>query len=131
MKLNSIRQATVRAAALGLGVVALASAPAARAQDKMTAQSLIDRQMILDQITRYYYNFGKVDRQAEESFYAEDGELILGTRHYKGKEGIKQAYNRAPRRLQLARPRRLERRLLSPQRPRVRGPLLTWRSRIR
>ena len=62
----------------------------------MTAQSLIDRQLILDQITRYYYNFGKVDRQSEESFYAEDGELILGTRHYKGKEGIKQAYHRAP-----------------------------------
>ena len=96
MKLNSIRQATVRAAALGLFCIALASAPAARAEDKMTAQSLIDRQMILDQITRYYYNFGKVDRQSEESFYAEDGELILGTRHYKGKEGIKQAYNRAP-----------------------------------
>src|SRR5580704_8207502 len=92
MKLNSIR----RAAALGLSCVALASAPAARADDKMTAQSLIDRQLILDQITRYYYNFGKVDRQSEESFYAEDGELILGTRHYKGKEGIKQAYNRAP-----------------------------------
>src|SRR5579863_2987272 len=96
MKLNSIRQATIRAAALGLSFVALASAPAARAEDKMTAQSLIDRQQILDQITRYYYNFGKVDRQSEESFYAEDGELILGTRHYKGKEGIKQAYNRTP-----------------------------------
>src|SRR5271169_3295393 len=96
MKLNSIRQATVRAAALGLCCVALATAPAARAEDKMTAQSLIDRQLTLDQITRYYYNFGKVDRQSEESFYAEDGELILGTRHYKGKEGIKQAYNRAP-----------------------------------
>src|SRR5215469_8451249 len=96
MKLNSIRQATVRAAALGLFGVALASAPAARAEDKMTAQSLIDRQLILDQVTRYYYNFGKVDRQSEENFYAEDGELILGTRHYKGKEGIKQAYNRAP-----------------------------------
>ena len=96
MKLNSIRQATVRVAALGLCAIALASAPAARAEDKMTAQSLIDRQLILDQITRYYYNFGKVDRQAEESFYAEDGELILGTRHYKGHEGIKQAYNRPP-----------------------------------
>src|ERR1041385_5482775 len=96
MKLNSILQATVRAAAMGLFGVVLASAPAARAEDRMTAQSLIDRQMILDQITRYYYNFGKVDRQAEDSFYAEDGELILGTRHYKGKEGIKQAYNRAP-----------------------------------
>ena len=96
MKLNSIRQAAVRAAALGLCSLALASAPAARAQDKLTAQSLIDRQLILDQITRYYYNFGKTDRQSEESFYAEDGELILGTKHYKGKEGIMQAYNRAP-----------------------------------
>jgi len=95
MNLSSIRQATIQAAALALCGLALASAPAARAQDKMTAQSLIDRQLILDQITRYYYNFGKVDRQAEESFYAEDGELILGTRHYKGKEGIKEAYNRA------------------------------------
>ena len=96
MKLNSIRQAGVRAAALGLCCVALASAPAAHAEDKMTAQSLIDRQLILDQITRYYYNFGRAERQSEESFYAEDGELILGTRHYKGREGIKQAYNRAP-----------------------------------
>jgi hypothetical protein len=57
---------------------------------------LIDRQLILDQITRYYYNFGKAEKQSEVSFYAEDGELILGTRHYKGHEGIKQAYNRAP-----------------------------------
>src|SRR5438045_4520189 len=96
MKLNSIRQAGVWAVALGLCCVALASAPATHAEDKMTAQSLIDRQLILDQITRYYYNFGKADRQSEESFYAEDGELILGARHYKGREGIKQAYNRAP-----------------------------------
>jgi len=83
MKLSSIRQAGVWAAALGLCCVALASAPAAHAEDKMTAQSLIDRQLILDQITRYYYNFGKAERHSEESFYAEDGELILGTRHYK------------------------------------------------
>ena len=96
MNLNSIRHAGVWAAALGLCCVAVTSAPAAHAEDKMTAQSLIDRQLILDQITRYYYNFGKAERQAEESFYAEDGELILGTRHYKGREGIKQAYNRAP-----------------------------------
>jgi hypothetical protein len=96
MNLNSIRQAAVRAGALALCGLALASAPAARAEEKITAQYLIDRRLILDQITRYYYNFGKVDRQSEESFYAEDGELILGTRHYKGKEGIKQAYNRAP-----------------------------------
>jgi hypothetical protein len=92
MKLNSIRQA----AAWGLVLFALASAPVAHAQEKWTAQTLIDRQMILDQITRYYYNFGKQERQEETSFYAEDGELILGTRHYKGHEGIKSAYNRAP-----------------------------------
>ena len=96
MTLNSIRQAGVSVATLGLCCVALANAPAVHAQDKWTAQSLIDRQLILDQITRYYYNFGKAERQSEESFYAEDGELILGTRHYKGREGIKQAYNRAP-----------------------------------
>jgi len=96
MTLNSIRQAGVSVATLGLCCVALANAPAVHAQDKWTAQSLIDRQMILDQITRYYYNFGKAERQAEESFYAEDGELILGTRHYKGREGIKSAYNRTP-----------------------------------
>jgi hypothetical protein len=94
--MNSIRQASVWAAALGLCGVVLASATAMQAEDKMTAQSLIDRQLILDQITRYYYNFGRAERQSEESFYADDGELILGTRHYKGKEGIKQAYNRAP-----------------------------------
>ena len=96
MTLNFIRRAVVVAATLGLCYVVLASAPAAHAQEKWTAQSLIDRQMILDQITRYYYNFGKAERQPEESFYAEDGELILGTRHYKGREGIKSAYNRAP-----------------------------------
>jgi len=97
MTLNFIRQAGVSAATLALWCfIALTSAPAVHAQDKMTAQSLIDRQLILDQITRYYYNFGKVERQSEESFYAEDGELILGTRHYKGRDGIKQAYNRAP-----------------------------------
>src|SRR6188508_3535711 len=95
MRLNSIRQAGLFAAMLALCCLALASGPA-HAEDKVTAQTLIDRQLILDQITRYYYNFGKAERQAEESFYAEDGELILGTRHYKGREGIKSAYNRAP-----------------------------------
>jgi hypothetical protein len=73
----------------------LTAAPQVRAED-MTAQSLIDRQLILDQITRYYYNFGKSDRQSEESFYAEDGVLILGTRKYEGREGIKSAYSRPP-----------------------------------
>jgi len=96
MKLKSIREVGLWAAMLGLCCVGLAVAPALHAEDKITAQTLIDRQLILDQITRYYYNFGKAERQAEETFYAEDGELILGTRHYQGREGIKQAYNRTP-----------------------------------
>jgi len=96
MKPNSLHQAGVWTAAVALCFVVLAGGPAARAQEKVTAQTLIDRQLILDQITRYYYNFGKAVKQSEESFYAEDGELILGTRHYKGHEGIKQAYNRTP-----------------------------------
>ena len=83
-------------AMVALTAVAFAGAASVHAQETMTAQSLIDRQMILDQITRYYYNFGKADRQAEETFYAEDGVLILGTRRYEGREGIKSAYNRPP-----------------------------------
>jgi len=89
MKMISIRQL----AAVGLCMALVATASA---QEKVTAQSLIDRQQILDQITRYYYNFGKAERQSEESFYADDGVLILGTRRYEGKEGIKSAYNRPP-----------------------------------
>ena len=104
MKLNSIRQVGVWAAALGLCFVALASAPAAHAQEKMTAQSLIDRQLILDQITRYYYNFGKAEKQSEVSFYAEDGELILGTRHYKGTKESSRPTTVLPQLLQLAQP---------------------------
>ncbi|MEO8309322.1 MAG: hypothetical protein ABI616_14905, partial [Pseudomonadota bacterium] len=92
MKMISIRQA----AAVALCAMALAGAQSVQAQEKMTAQSLIDRQQILDQITRYYYNFGLMERRAEDSFYTEDGVLILGTKRYEGKEGIKSAYNRPP-----------------------------------
>lgn len=84
-----------RTISLALCAMSWACVPA-QAQEKMTVQSLVDRQQILDQITRYYYNFGKSERQAEESFYADDGVLILGTRRYEGKEGIKSAYNRPP-----------------------------------
>jgi hypothetical protein len=78
--------------AVGLGICC--ATPVALAEEKVTAQSLIDRQMILDQITRYYYNFGREKKLPETSFYAEDGVLILGTRRYEGREGIKQAYSR-------------------------------------
>lgn len=90
--MNSIR----KVAMMALCAVSLAGAATVQAKEKMSAQSLIDRQLILDQITRYYYNFGLTERKPEESFYAEDGVLILGTRRYEGKEGIKSAYNRPP-----------------------------------
>ncbi len=53
---------------------------------------LSDRAQIQDLITRYYYNFGKPNAESFTDFYANDAELILGTKHYKGKEGITQAY---------------------------------------
>lgn len=84
-----------RAGALCIaGLFALSAMPTTRAAEQMTLQSLVDRQQILDQITRYYYNFGRSDRQSEESFYAEDGVLILGSRRYEGREAIRSAYSR-------------------------------------
>jgi hypothetical protein len=92
MIMKPIRSVVIAA----LCAASLAGAATVQAQEKMTAQSLIDRQLILDQITRYYYNFGLMERKAEDSFYAEDGVLILGTRRFEGREGIKSAYNRPP-----------------------------------
>ncbi len=67
---------------------------AARGQD-VSAKALRDRAQIQDLITRYYYNFGKSDPESFTDFYADDAELILGSTHFKGKEGITKAYARA------------------------------------
>jgi hypothetical protein len=91
MTMISIRQLSTWAAAAGLCCILMTGTPASAGQD-MTLQSLIDRQLILDQITRYYYNFGKETKVPEPSFYAEDGALILGTRRYEGREAIQSAY---------------------------------------
>ncbi|HEY6455314.1 MAG TPA: nuclear transport factor 2 family protein [Steroidobacteraceae bacterium] len=74
--------------------LALALAPAVHAQG-VTARTLVDRAQIQDLITHYYYNFGKDSPENFSDFYADDAELILGTTHYKGKDGIAKAY--APR----------------------------------
>jgi ketosteroid isomerase-like protein len=71
--------------------LALAFSPAARAQD-VTAQTLVDRAQIQDLITRYYYNFGNENPESFPNFYADDAELILGDRHFKGRDGITEAY---------------------------------------
>ena len=80
---------------LGLaGCLALVAIPATWAQD-LTPKALIERAAIQDLITRYYYNFGKPNRESFADFYADDAELILGPNHFKGKEGITEAYKRA------------------------------------
>jgi hypothetical protein len=74
--------------------LALASSPATWAQD-ITAKTLVDRAQIENLITHYYYNFGKDNPENFADFYADDAELILGTNHFKGKDGIEKAYQRA------------------------------------
>jgi hypothetical protein len=63
---------------------------------EVTAATLVDRLQIQDLITRYYNNFGRENAENFADFYAADAELILGERHYKGRDGIMQAYGRAP-----------------------------------
>lgn len=77
----------------GAGGGMLAAVPAGHAQE-LTSRALIDRAQIQDLITRYYYNFGKPNPEDFSDFYADDAELILGTTHFKGKEGIEKAYGR-------------------------------------
>jgi hypothetical protein len=91
MTMTSIRHFGAWAAAAGLCCIVM-TGTSAIAEENMTAQSLIDRQLILDQITRYYYNFGKETKVPESSFYAEDGALILGTRRFEGREAVQSAY---------------------------------------
>ena len=77
-----------------LGTACCLTLATARADETITAQSLIDRAQIQDLITHYYYNFGRENPENFADFYAEDAELILGTRSYKGSEGIASAYGR-------------------------------------
>jgi ketosteroid isomerase-like protein len=74
--------------------LALQSGSTAGAQE-VTAKTLVDRAQVQDLITRYYYNFGKENAESFQDFYADDAELILGDKHFAGKEGIAKAY--APR----------------------------------
>jgi hypothetical protein len=92
MKATDLR----RAGALALGcVVMLAQAPTASAQQALTAQSVIDRAEIENLLTRYYWNFGG-GAEAFGSFYAPDGEMVLGKNSYKGLAAIAGAYKAVP-----------------------------------
>src|SRR5262245_39504808 len=81
--------------ALAFACTSLLLGTPARAEE-MSAKTLVERQQIEDLITRYYYNLGRENPENLSDFYADDAELILGERHYKGKDGILQAYGRAP-----------------------------------
>jgi hypothetical protein len=81
--------------ALTVACFALTINPGARAEE-VSAETLVDRLQIQDLITRYYNNFGRENAENFADFYAEDAELILGERHFKGRDGIMQAYGRAP-----------------------------------
>jgi len=89
---------TLRRTLLGaVGVACLALTMAADAgTEEVNARTLIDRLQIQDLITRYYNNFGRENAESFADFYAEDAELILGDRHFKGRDGILQAYGKAP-----------------------------------
>jgi hypothetical protein len=81
--------------ALSVACLALTLGSGARAEE-VTAETLVDRLQIQDLITRYYNNFGRENAENFADFYAEDAELILGERHFKGRNGIMEAYGRAP-----------------------------------
>lgn len=95
---------------VSLGAAALClSLASVRADEPITVQTLIDRAQISDLITRYYYNFGRENAQSFADFYADDAELILGTRSYKGREGIESAYGRGAANQNQDRPARPQR----------------------
>jgi hypothetical protein len=90
---NALRRTIV--GALSIACLALAISADAGAEE-VNAKTLVDRLQIQDLITRYYNNFGRENAENFADFYADDAELILGDRHFKGKDGIMQAYGRAP-----------------------------------
>ena len=90
---NSVGSALV--GALSVACLALTISGAARAEE-VNEKTLVDRLQIQDLITRYYNNFGRENAESFADFYADDAELILGERHFKGKNGILEAYERAP-----------------------------------
>ena len=81
--------------ALSIACLALTIGTAAGAEE-VNARTLVDRLQIQDLITRYYNNFGRENAENFADFYADDAELILGDRHFKGRDGIMQAYGKAP-----------------------------------
>ena len=86
-----------RSALAAAMVLALAPTTDAFAQaTPQTMQELADRAAVEDLITSYYNNFGGAIESRIGEYYAEDGEMILGGKSYKGIEAIKGAYAAVP-----------------------------------
>ena len=86
----------MRTVVLGLGAALALVAGAPALAEGMTPQALADRAEIEDILTRYYNNFGNNAAEYVGQYYAEDGEMVLGTTHYKGAEAIKGMYKAVP-----------------------------------
>src|SRR5215475_2965673 len=86
-------RAVLRAMSVACVVLAFSSGPRA---EEVNSKTLVDRLQIQDLITRYYNNFGRENAENFADFYADEAELILGDRHFKGRDGILQAYGKAP-----------------------------------
>jgi hypothetical protein len=82
--------------AVGLACGLAVASSSAMSAEEVNAATMLDRLQIQDLITRYYNNFGRENPENFSDFYADDAELILGERHFKGKDGIMQAYGRGP-----------------------------------
>ena len=100
---KSLRRALLGLTGMACLVLALTSSASA---DEVNAKTLVDRLQIEDLITRYYNNFGRENAENFADFYADDAELILGERHFKGRDGIMEAYGRAPGQAPRPRPTR-------------------------
>jgi hypothetical protein len=78
-----------------LGCAVLATSGPAAAQTGLppiTAQTLIDRAQIQDMLARYMNDLGRAGIETYLTYYAEDAELSLGGKSYKGHAAISGAY---------------------------------------
>lgn len=97
--ITSFRRHSAAASAMVAACLLAASlqaTPAAAREPKADAvATLIDRAQIQDMITRYYDDLGHGSVEGYTAFYADDGEMVLGGKSYKGKDEIIAAYKAA------------------------------------
>lgn len=80
------------AVALVCGLMCGAPSAFAQAAPEITAQTLIDRAKIEDLVTRYLTRLGHASPAEYAAFYTEDGELINGAKHVKGRAALIDSY---------------------------------------